>query len=428
MNEIQKRDIDMRIVEISQSDFQHKSQATNPNGRRYLKMVLHEIYPDTSYWNENGITYLEQYTRDNAESVKGMPLCAQFLDDSKKTPYGHGMTGRIKNMPTFENSIQVGCFDNWSIEDLEIKGRVRRCLCATGYLNEARYPRFVKWILDKVNNGEEICGSVEFVGTKENDGEIIYDGGWKEKGRIPMVYDYSGYCILSITPSDSAAVLVELNQVNKEAMNFNKEVSTMVELNEEMKAVVSELKTEILAAMHDSNVAELNSQIEEKDSKIDELNQKIDALSADIEAKTTEIADLNEKVATAEKATIDKEAELNAKIDEINADKEKVVEELNELKKANKIAELNSALSAYTEDQKAYAKEEIEKFNADPFSVEINSIVEKIDATSYRKMREANEAKRIAETNSKNEFDDIIANIDPIINDKKEVEDFDVFA
>ena len=43
-------------------------------------------------------------------------------------------------------------------------------------------------------------------------------------------------------------------------------------------------------------------------------------------------------------------------------------------------------------------------------------------------MREANEAKRIAETNSKNEFDDIIANIDPIINDKKEVEDFDVFA
>lgn len=428
MNEIQKRDIDMRIVEISQSDFQQKSQATNPNGRRYLKMVLHEIYPNTSQWNGNGITYLEKYTRDNAESVKGMPLCAQFLDDIKKTPYGHGMTGRIKNMPTFEDSIQVGCFDNWTIEDLEIKGRVRRCLCATGYLNEARYPKFVKWILDKINNGEEVCGSVEFVGTKENDGEIIYDGGWKEKGRVPMVYDYSGYCILSITPSDSAAVLVELNQANKKAMNFNKEVSTMVELNDEMQAVISELKTELCAAMNDAKVAELNSTVEEKDSTIEELNQKIETLSIEIKSKTTEITDLNEKVATAERATADREAELNAKIEEINAEKDKVVEELNELKKANKIAELNSALSVYSEDQKAYAKEEIDKFNADPFSVEINSIVEKIDATAYRKMREAEQAKKLAEINSKNEFDDIMANIDPIVNDKKEVEDFDVFA
>lgn len=64
--------------------------------------------------------------------------------------------------------------------------------------NEARYPKFVKWIEDKIADGITIRGSVEFVGTKENDGEIIYDGGWKEQGRIPMIYDYSGYCILSV--------------------------------------------------------------------------------------------------------------------------------------------------------------------------------------------------------------------------------------
>lgn len=188
------------------------SQAENPNGRRHIKVVLHEIYPNTTQWNENGITYLEHYTRDNAESVKGMPLCAEFLDDDKDVPYGHGLTGNIKNMPVFEDSVQVGSFDNWSIEDIEIEGRMRKCLCAAGYINEARYPNFVKWIEDKIAEGQTIHGSVEFVGTKENDGEIQYENGWKQYGRVPTVYDYSGYCILSIRPSDSAAVLLELNQ------------------------------------------------------------------------------------------------------------------------------------------------------------------------------------------------------------------------
>ena len=173
---------------------------------------MHEIYPDRTHWNRNGITYLEQYTRDNADSVKGMPLCAEFLDDDKDVPYGHGLTGHIKNMPVFEDSVQVGSFEDWSIEDIEIDGETHRCLCATGYINEGRYPKFVKWIEDQLANGKKLRGSVEFVGTKDNDGEIIYDGGWKEQGRVPMIYDYSGYCILSIKPSDPSAILIELNQ------------------------------------------------------------------------------------------------------------------------------------------------------------------------------------------------------------------------
>ena len=47
-------------------------------------------------------------------------------------------------------------------------------------------------IEQQINNGETLRGSVKFVGTKDNDGEIIYDGGWKEQGRVPMIYDYSG--------------------------------------------------------------------------------------------------------------------------------------------------------------------------------------------------------------------------------------------
>ena len=56
----------------------------------------------------------------------------EFLDSDKEIPYGHGLTGHIKNMPVFEDSVQVGSFEDWSIEDIEIDGEVRRCLCATG--------------------------------------------------------------------------------------------------------------------------------------------------------------------------------------------------------------------------------------------------------------------------------------------------------
>ena len=42
------------------------------SGRRRIKIVLHEIYANNSEYNENGITWLEQYTRDNADTIKGM--------------------------------------------------------------------------------------------------------------------------------------------------------------------------------------------------------------------------------------------------------------------------------------------------------------------------------------------------------------------
>lgn len=424
MNNIQKSNKDKRIFEISQSDFRCEPQGANPNGRRSLKLVLHEIYPDTSFHNLNGITYLEKYVRMNADTVKGMPLCAQFLDDDRKTPYGHGMTGRINNMPVFEDSFQVGSFDDWSIEDLEIKGKMRKCLCATGYVNEARYPKFTKWMFDRIEKGEEICGSVEFVGTKNNDGEIIYDGGWKEKGRIPMVYDYSGYCILSITPSDPAAILVELNE-NK---NKYKEVSTMVEMSEEVKALIGSVRDEILTAKEANAVTELNGKIESLNTSIGELNKQLEAKTLELEQCREENERLKKQIEENDSVRVERERELNSKIEQANADKEEVCKELNELKKANRVNELNSALAEYTEEQKGYAKEEIEAFKADPFNVEINSITDKIDAVSYQKIREAEKARKNAELNNKSEFDDIIANIDPIVNDEKKVEDFDVFA
>ena len=185
-------------------------------GRRKVKVVLHEIYPDRTHWNRNGITYLEQYTRDNADSIKGMPLCAEFLDDDKEVPYGHGLTGQIRNMPVFEDSVQVGAFEDWSIEDVEIDGKMRRCLCAIGYINESRYPKFVEWLEKQIESGSPVYGSVEMAGTMDNDGEIIYEDGWKERGRVPMIYSYIGHCLISIAPADDAALVTAFDMARGE--------------------------------------------------------------------------------------------------------------------------------------------------------------------------------------------------------------------
>lgn len=185
-------------------------------GRRKIKFVLHEIHPDNTHWNHNGITYLEQYTRDNADSVKGMPLCAEFLDDDKDVPYGHGLTDNDGIIPLFEDSVQVGTCETWSIEDIEIDNEMHRCLCVTGYINENRYPHFVAWMEKQIKSGKPVYGSVEFTGTKDNDGEIIYDGGWKEEGRVPMNYDYAGYSIISIQPADDTALVIAFEMARNE--------------------------------------------------------------------------------------------------------------------------------------------------------------------------------------------------------------------
>lgn len=185
------------------------------SGRRRIKIVLHEIYADNSKYNENGITWLEQFTRDNADTIKGMPLCAEFVDNDKDIPYGHGLTGLKGNIPVFENSVQVGTFEDWMIENIDFDGEKHKCLCGMGYINENRYPNFCDWIDKQIAERNKIFGSVETTGTPENNGEIIYQDGWKEKGRVPMIYDYTGYCIVTVRPSDDKAILLEFQEGTK---------------------------------------------------------------------------------------------------------------------------------------------------------------------------------------------------------------------
>ena len=341
-------------------------------GRRPIKVVLHEIFPNTDSWQDNGISWNEQYTRDNLQSVVGMSIVAEFLTDDRDIPYGHGMTDIRDNMPIFEDATMVGHFDKAYVDDVEIDGVTKRVLIAEGTLDEMRYPHFVAWLREHMAESV-VKGSVEIVGKPENDGHIIYSGGWKEQGRVPQIYDYSGYAILGVKPADEAAIVMELNnkkQDDKEDCNMDEK------LKNELMAVIS------------GAISETNSKWDEYYANVQAKEAEIAQLHADIQSKEAEIAQLR---ADMEKYQADKAAaeaglsEANAKIAAMEDEKAK--------------AELNAALSPYTEEQRAVAQEDIDAFNANPGSVEINSIIGKICTEMVRVAREAS---KVAETNASN--------------------------
>lgn len=359
-------------------------------GRRPIKVILHEIFPDDSTWQENGISWIERYVQANLHSVVGMSITVEFLTDDRDIPYGHGMT-EIRaqdNLPLFEDATMVGHFDKAYVDDVEIEGVTKRVLVAEGTLDEMRYPKFVAWLREHMAESA-IKGSVEIVGKAEHDGHIIYSGGWKEQGRIPQIYDYSGYAILSVKPADEAAIVMELNNNTKQG----KEESNMDE----------KLKNELMAAISGA-ISESNSKWDEYWAKVDTLQAEITQLKADIKQKEANIAQI--------KADYDREyaarEAAEAGLTEANAAKDAAEASLNEanakiaqLEGDAARAELNAALVPYTEEQRAIAKEDIDAFNENPGSVEINAIVGKICTEMVRMSRE----KSIAETNAANEID-----------------------
>ena len=344
-------------------------------GRRPIKVVLHEIFPDNTRWQENGISWKEEYVQANLHSVVGMSIVAEFLTEDRDVPYNHGMTDvrEEDKLPLFEDATMVGHFDKAYVDDVEIGGVTKRCLVAEGTLDEMRYPKFVAWLRENMADSV-VKGSVEIVGKPEHDGYIIYSGGWKEEGRVPQYYDYSGYAILSVKPADEAAIVMELN--NKK---LDKEDGTMDE----------KTKNELMAAVTGA-VSEVNSKWEEYWAKVDTLLAEISQLKADIAQKE---ADIKQLQADYDKEAATKEA-AEASLVEANA-------KITEMQNAAAVAELNAALAPYTEEQRAVAKEDIDAFNSNPGSVEINSIVGKICTAMVQTARES----KIAETNAASQID-----------------------
>ena len=179
---------------------------------------------------------------------------------------------------------------------------------------------------------------------------------------------------ITIKPADEAAIVMELN--NKK---LDKEDGTMDE----------KTKNELMAAVTGA-VSEVNSKWEEYWAKVDTLLAEISQLKADIAQKEADIKQLQadyDKEAAAKEAAEASLVEANAKI--------------TEMQNAAAVAELNAALAPYTEEQRAVAKEDIDAFNSNPGSVEINSIVGKICTAMVQAARES----QIAETNAASQID-----------------------
>ena len=385
------------------------------NGRRPFTAILYELQPPEcvvedfgTKFNKNGITFLEEYCSQQLDSIKDMSVTVEFIDEERTQILGHGLTGTEDGMPTFDNATVIGHFSEGYISDVEINGETKRVVMGKGYLDEMRYHAFIECLETDLANGTSIEGSIEIYKSEGNEGIVYKKGGYPDEGRIPMQFIHSGWSMV-LNPADTTSTLIELNSKN------NKEETTKMdekELKELIQTTISETnsKNDELNAQ----IAELNSQLEAKDTTISELNASVEQLQATL------------KKLEDDQRTYWEEREILEK-------------ELAKAKVAEKLAELDSALSEFNEDEKKCAEEDIENLKAnlnackkednacgdkkemsackkelDNATSEINSIVDKICRNIVTNQKKAEAEAVVAEQNS--------------VKEQKETEVVDIFS
>ena len=336
----------MRVLELSNKE--------DKDGRRRVKVILHEIYKDKSQHNKNGITWLEEYCKNNLDSVKGISITCEFINDERTEILGHGETGIVDGVPILENATMIGVLERGYIDDIVVDGESKRVVVGEGYIDAMRYKNFVDVLEEKIKANETMFGSVEIIGLKENENRIKYLNGYQEIGRIPTEYRYSGFAILGVMPSDETARLIEIND-RKENGDMEK-LEKMFEKFEEKFDKTDEYK----------------QALEQKQKEIDDLNKQIEDLKAQNES-------------------------LSDKLKETD----KLKEELDKLKSSTLKEQLNAALADFSDKEKEIVKESIEKFSADPINSDesIQDIVDTILVAIGKEVCELKK-KKVSEQNS----------------------------
>lgn len=386
------------------------SKQTSKGGRVPIKIALLKIHEDEKETNKNGLHWKEEYVLNAIDSVKLMPICASFCDETKSTPLDHGLTGEeIDNdgvrEPLFENSETVGCFESASIEDVNVNGNDIRALIANGFLYNQRYPNFVKWVRQNKALGN-VDSSIEIMGLETNDNKIVYEESEpKDEFRTPKEFVFSGTSILSVSPADDNAIVLEVAQKQK-----NKEDKTLDE-KELIQSTISETNSKNEEFMKKIN--KLNSTISEKDSVIAEKKEKIVELNATVEQVQKALDDLKKEHETywAERDVLEKE--------------------LGELKAKARIGELNAAIEGFSDEEKKFAESEINSFNEKPLEGNIDAIVSKIYAGIGQASKKTSDEAKVAEQNfakenKENEVIDIFSEMCSETQDNSE-EDVNIF-
>lgn len=364
------------------------SKQTSKGGRVPIKIALLKIHEDDKETNKNGLHWKEEYVLNAIDSVKLMPICASFCDETKSTPLDHGLTGEeIDNdgvrEPLFENSETVGCFESANIEDVNVNGNDIRALVANGFLYNQRYPNFVKWVRQNKALGN-VDSSIEIMGLETNDNKIVYEESEpKDEFRTPKEFVFSGTSILSVSPADDNAIVLEVAQKQE-----NKEDKTLDE--KELKELIQ------------STISETNSKNEELLAKITELNSTINEKDSVIAEKDEKIVELNATVEQVQKALDD----LKKEHETYWAERDALEKELGVLKAKARIGELNAAIEGFSDEEKKYAESEINSFNEKPLEGNIDAIVDKIYAGIGQASKKADAEAKVAEQNSAKENKD----------------------
>lgn len=377
--------------------FEINNKQEKKTGYKRFKLILAEIYDKScivdetgTKYNDNGITWIDEYVENVKDTLIGSSVTVEFADDSKTDILGHGETGQYKDgVPLLSNATTIGHFDKAYIDEVtDDDGETKKVFVGEGALDYMRYSDCIDLLSEKLSNNETIYGSVEIVRT-ENNPALVYLYGYKDIGRIPTEFEFSGYALLGcgVQPSDHTASLLELNNKN------NKNEEEIITMDEKTLGMI----TDSIKA----TISECNSKNEEFESKITELNSAL-------EIKTNENNDLSDKIEKLQKAIQDMETEREG----FYAERDALERELGTLKAEKRLAEMNTALANFTDEQKEYAKAEIEAFNADPIKSEINSITAKIYEGIGKATiaSETEKAKVLAEQNSKKI--DIFADVD----------------
>lgn len=353
-------------------------------GKRRIKVALHEIYDDVMDTNKNGLHWKEEYVLDALPSAINIPLCAEFVDDNKTVPLGHGMTSVCQddNEPLFENSEVVGTITNAYIDTVSIDGVDKKVLIGDGYIYQQRYPNFTKWLVRNVAENR-VMSSIEIMGVPENSNMIVYEeDNPTQEYRTPKTYLYSGSALLSVEPADDSALVLQMNSCNK-----NNEESEVNEMDEKTISLIADAvknavtETNSKNAEYEQTIAELNQVIAERDSQIVELN-----------ASSEEI-----------KKALD---DVKSQMDSIWEERRILEEELAKARVAERLGEFNTAMAQFSEDEKALASEEVAKFEADPMNVEINSVVNAIYCAIGKQSKEKVE-EPVVEINSADIYSEV---------------------
>ena len=244
------------------------SNKKSKNGKRWFKAILHRIYPDScvddvnqvgTESNLNGITWIREYCEKALPTIKGMSLRCEFIDEERTEIHGHGYTDRTDGDPLFENASVIGTFTKGYIDEIEdeTEGKILACI-GEGEIDALCYHSFVEKLDKKAEAGIYPYGSVEILHT-DNNKEIIYKYGYKEKGRIPIEFNYSGYALLGIPPADVNAKIIEFNENKEDLIEMDRE---------QVKAIVQQ--TIELLTDKDTEFDRLKDEYTEK---IEELNK-----------------------------------------------------------------------------------------------------------------------------------------------------------